>query len=82
MNNTTHISDEAVKQFVDKLINDPNININGFPDYIERKVYQNVVTVIMGIVDQVLSSTEIKILNHKIVFTVLPDEEDECDELD
>ena len=72
-NNNKRVSDEAVKKFVEQLMNDPNININGFPDYIERKVYENIVTIVMGIVDQVLSSTEVRILNHTISFTVTPD---------
>lgn len=62
----------VIRQYVDDLLKDENVNITGFPDFLEKKIYTNIVTLIVTIIDKVLSSAELRLLNHRISIDVSP----------
>jgi hypothetical protein len=45
-----------------------NTSINNplLPDFIESAIYHNVITLILGVVEEVVNETSIKILGHKV----------------
>ena len=55
------------------LLEDENINITGFPDCLERKCYENLVTIAISAIDKVLTTSELKFLNHKITLVLAPE---------
>ena len=44
------------------------------PDCIERKIYFNVINLILGLIDETTSNTEIQVLGHSIKFYLQPTE--------
>lgn len=70
------LSKALVDEFVDEMLKDENVNISGLPDFIERRVYANVIIMMMSMIDKVLESTHIQFMNHRIVFDVVPQEDE------
>ena len=63
-----------VEEFVDDMLKDVDVNIKGLPDFIEKKIYTNVLTILIGILSKVLTTTSVEVLNHKIKFDIVPKE--------
>lgn len=72
--NSSAVSERNINLFVEKLLQDPNINIKYLPDYVERQLYRNVFTIMLGIINQTLDSTEIHMMGHKITIQMTPDD--------
>jgi len=66
-------SKEAIEQFVQQLLKDEDINIGLLPDCIEQKIYTNVIKLIVSILDKLLASCQVSLLNHKITFDISVD---------
>jgi ElaB/YqjD/DUF883 family membrane-anchored ribosome-binding protein len=62
----SQISPEAVEQYVDILLDNPDININGIPDNWEKSIYVNLLTMILSTIEKTLNETELKVLGHKL----------------
>ena len=75
-NNNLDIIDEqlklSIKKLVDDLLSNENINLDILPDYVERKIYENVFTVAIGLLKETLEKTKITILNQDITFNLHP----------
>ena len=75
-NNNLNIIDEqlqiSIKKLVDDLLSNENINLDILPDYVERKIYENVFTVAIGLLKETLEKTKITILNQDITFNLHP----------
>lgn len=65
-------SKQIIHEFVRQLVNDENINVRGLPDFIEKKMYQNIITLLIALLEHTLETGEIKILGHSITFTIRP----------
>ena len=57
---------ESVKKLVDDMLENDSINSTMIPDYIERKIYTNVFTILIGIMKEIIDDTSINILNQNI----------------
>jgi hypothetical protein len=69
------LSEESLKrieEFVDKIMQDPAINSKYLPDIVEKQIYKNVLIMGLGMIKQILSTTEIRTLGHKITLTMEP----------
>jgi hypothetical protein len=69
-NDEDTLSEQRIKEFVEELLNDPNINCKLLPDAIEHQLYMNVFTIMMGVMKRVLKTSHIKFIGHKIYFEV------------
>lgn len=69
-----HLTDEekAINEIVERYLNNHLVNCKFIPDFIERKMYRNVLKMIMGILEDTIEKTEIHVLGHKINFTITP----------
>lgn len=65
---------ESIKNLVDEMLENDKINNSYIPDFIERKLYENVFTVIIGLLKETLENTSIKLLNQNITLNIEPDE--------
>jgi hypothetical protein len=65
---------ESVKSLVDEMLENNKINNSYIPDFIERKLYENVFTVIISLLKETLENTSIKLLNQNITLNIEPDE--------
>lgn len=65
----------AIEQYIDSFLHDEQIN-TCLPDKMERKMYKKVLTKTIALLEKVLETTEIKILNHRVRFVLEPMKEE------
>lgn len=66
------LSKIQIKSFVDELLKDKKINIEYLPDYVEKQIYYNIITIVMGIAEHSLSTFKIEFLGHEIDILLHP----------
>ncbi len=72
--------ESAIEQYIDTFLQNEKIN-TCLPDTMERKMYKKVLTKTITLLEKVLETTEVKILNHRVRFVLEPIElEDEQEE--
>ena len=78
VNPLTHsaLSHEQIDIFVERLLSDTNVNIAYLPDYVERQLYRNFISIFLGVIQNLTDTTEIKFLGHKISLQFVPDKLD------
>lgn len=64
------VCDERVKEIVDRFMADARINSPLLPDFIERAIYRNVITLALALVDELASGASIEFLGHRIELRV------------
>lgn len=69
----------AIEQYIDTFLHNEEIN-TCLPDKIERKMYKKVLTKTIALLEKVLETTEIKILNHRVRFVLEPIEHEQQEE--
>ena len=66
-----NVSKKKIEEIVDKMLEDPNMNIKYLPDFAERQIYINVFTLFLGIVDNLSDNINVDVMGHKIRLQVL-----------
>lgn len=69
---TSNISSEAVEAAVESILNDPNINLKKVPDFIERKMYHNLIWITLMVAEKIMGSLKIDALGHEFYLTMSP----------
>lgn len=64
------ISEDTIDQYVESLIKDNNIE--GVPDFLERKIYKAVIKAILGSLSKTLETSNINLFGHNIKITIDP----------
>lgn len=64
------LSKERLNEIVENMIQDENVNIDYLPDWVERKIYRNVFTILINLLDESLETTKVKLLGHQINFNI------------
>lgn len=70
---TSLISEAYINKATEELLNNPDINIYGFPDAIESKIYKNMFSIILNNLANVLDENKIVFAGHHIKFRLEPD---------
>ena len=60
----------SVKRLVNELMKNDNINSDLIPDFVEKKIYENVLTLAISLLKETLEKTKITILNQDITFNL------------
>ena len=71
-NTESELSKARINEMVDKLLADEDINIKYFPDWVEKALYRNVLTLVFGLLDTIMETTSVSFMGHKIVFDLKP----------
>jgi hypothetical protein len=66
------LSKKKILEFVEILLKDKNINIGYLPDYVEKQIYLNIFTILIGIVEHSLKSVKVEIMGHKLDISITP----------
>lgn len=66
----TPISKEAIEKYVEKILENKDMNISYLPDFVEKKIYENVFSITLNLLDDIMENIQINILNHKLVFDI------------
>lgn len=64
--------DTAVRQFVNKLLEDVKLNNSMIPDAMERKMYFELFETLLEVLKKVADTTVIEFLNHRITIKIEP----------
>jgi len=67
------LSKQKIDEFVEQLLADKNVNIGYLPDFVERQLYKNIFGLLIGLLDNTVSTTSIKLLGHNLTFNITPD---------
>lgn len=73
------LSKKKINEFVDQLLSDINVNIAYLPDFVERQIYKNVLSIILGILDNTLNTTSINFMGHQLTISMQPQQDHEED---
>jgi hypothetical protein len=66
----TAIDRELVKKCVDDMLREHGLNY--FPDFLERKLYTNAITLVLRLLDSVMGHTKLVLFGHEIALEVRP----------
>jgi hypothetical protein len=68
----SHISEEKLDEFIDEILKDQNINIDYFPDVVERKIYRNVLILMFSLLNKSIDTASVQFIGHEIKFVMSP----------
>jgi len=71
---TANISSEAIEAAVEEILADPNLNLKKVPDWMEKKVYHNLIWVTLMVVERIIASVKIDAVGHEFSLTMTPKE--------
>jgi len=71
------VSDRAIDKFVDDIIADPNTNIYGFPDKLERAMYRKSAKMTLVGLEKVFENIALEVIGHRIRISMQPLRPDE-----
>tara|TARA_B110000211_G_C13998919_1_gene517518 strand:+ start:809 stop:1210 length:402 start_codon:yes stop_codon:yes gene_type:complete len=64
------LSKIRIQEFVQKLIQHEQLDINWLPEYVEKQIYFNVVNIVTRLLTDTLDETDLDLFAHKIKFIV------------
>lgn len=64
--------ESSIKKLVDDILENDSVNSSIIPDYIEKKIYNNIFTILIGLLKELLETTVIKIFNQNISLKINP----------
>ncbi|ARF10234.1 hypothetical protein Hokovirus_1_113 [Hokovirus HKV1] len=67
-NATPNATTIQIERIVNDLLNDESINIKYFPDFVERQLYMNVITMIIHLLRHFLDESNVTFMGHKLTF--------------
>lgn len=62
------VSKERIQEFVTKMLENPEVNIGFLPDVAEKKIYENVLTMLLNIVNESVDTVSIEFMGHRVKF--------------
>jgi len=67
------VDDAAIDRFVQELIDDPNINIYGLPDRVEKAMYKRAAKMTLVGLEKVFENVALELIGHKVQLLMRPD---------
>nr|QBK92025.1 MAG: hypothetical protein LCPAC304_03720 [Pithovirus LCPAC304] len=74
MQRVSAISPEAVEAAVEAILADPDLNLKKVPDWMEKKVYHNLIWITLMVVEKIMGSVRIDALGHEFYLAMRPQE--------
>ena len=68
----TPISKEAIEKYVEKILENKDMNISYLPDFVEKKIYENVFSITLNLLDDIIIPSSDVILPLFFPITLLP----------
>ena len=65
-------SEKKIEEFVQNILDNPDTNISWLPDVVERRLYKNIATIIINLLESTIENSDITFLGHKIRFVMDP----------
>lgn len=74
------LSKRRIDDMIEQFMADPDINIKYFPDGVERLIYRNVFNIIINLFDNIIDTTSINFMGHKLTFDLQPLADEEIED--
>lgn len=68
----TDLEEEILNSIVESYLKDEHMNIHFMPDFIERRLYKNMLRILIGVLKNTATTTSMDIFDHHITFNVQP----------
>ena len=68
----SNLSEHKIDEFVEEILKNKDINIGYFPDYVEKRIYKNVFTILINLLDNIVETSSVQLLGHEIKFDFSP----------
>lgn len=69
---TSQVSEEAIDAFVQKILDDPELNIYLLPDAVEGAIYRNILRITLRSVAKMFDSFSVKVIGHQLRVVMEP----------
>lgn len=66
------LSTLQIEKFVDKMLQNEKLNISLLPDGVEKKIYKNIISMLMELAKTSLSTTKVCFMGHELKFIIKP----------
>jgi hypothetical protein len=66
------VCSETIDAVVDEFLKDNGLNTAFIPDFIEKKLYKNVIVLALSAANRVLDTAHVEFLGHRIEFVMKP----------
>jgi hypothetical protein len=61
----------VIEKFIIEIMK--NKNLHTVPDFIEKKIYENLLAIVINSIKDALEKSNIKLINHNVIIKVVPD---------
>ncbi len=78
----SELSKDRIDAFVEDLLTDENVNVKYLPDFVEKQLYRNIFNMLIGILDNVMETTNVQFMGHQLKFDIVPKAEPNIIETD
>lgn len=68
----TPVSTDALKVYIDQMLENQDLNIKYIPDFVEKQLYQNIFYLLLNLVDHIVETSQAQFLGHEIKFVLQP----------
>ena len=66
------LSKKNILTLVEKILKDKDVNIGYLPDFVEKQIYLNVFTIIIGLIENITEDIKVEILGHQLNLVINP----------
>lgn len=64
--------EEVIERILDDFMANEQINNPAIPDFIERMIYRNVLKLVIGVAEEMVGSTTLEFLGHRVTASMSP----------
>jgi hypothetical protein len=57
---------ERIREIVENFMKNGSVNNRAVPDFVERAIYENVLVMVMGLLEEVVSATSVEVMGHRL----------------
>jgi hypothetical protein len=69
---TTNVSEDRIREVVNRFLENEEVNIGFVPDAVERRIYINVIKILLNLAQEMSKDASVSFLGHEITFTLAP----------
>lgn len=66
------LSEKKINEYIENILKNPDTNISWLPDIVEKKIYKNIITLSLNVLETTIENSNIELLGHKINFVLDP----------
>lgn len=69
---SSNISPEAIEEAVKDILSDPNLNLKKVPDFVEKRIYHNIIWITLMALERVFAGISVDAFGHEFHLTMNP----------